>query len=220
MIGLLTVQDILKINYEKLLSHERSIELIEVFLKKNEIINNQKLTRAIINTLLRYRIEKNTYQTIAQIDHEIYYVKVIQLWEEIINIGNKQYANSLLGVFNKYCNISEFSLMEEQLKKIIRLGFPDNLVANRNINTFLKKLYDYIKESQDCATTYNILYETISAMVDVKYIYDELDKVKYILKEFEYLGKREDAESIAEKIYQTPSLNFYVRNVKEFLIKS
>lgn len=57
-------------------------------------------------------------------------------------------------------------------------------------------------------------------MVDVKYIYDELDKVKYILKEFEYLGKREDAESIAEKIYQTPSLNFYVRNVKEFLIKS
>lgn len=144
--------------------------------------------------------------------------KVMQLWEEIVNIGEKQYTNSLLGVFNKYCNISEFSSREEQLKKIIKLGFPENLVANRNIDKFIKKLLEYIKESQDCATTYNILYEIILAMVDVKYVYDELDKVKDILKEFEKLGKREDAESIADKIYKTPGLNFYVQKIKEFLI--
>ena len=44
--------------------------------------------------------------------------KVMQLWEEIIDIKNKQYTNSLLGVFNKYCNISEFSSREDQLKKL------------------------------------------------------------------------------------------------------
>ena len=69
-------------------------------------------------------------------------------------------------------------------------------------------------------TTYNILYEVISAMNNVKYIYDELDKAKDILKEFENLGKRENAVSIANKIYKTPSLNFYVKNIKEFLIES
>ena len=79
-------------------------------------------------------------------------------------------------------------------------------------------MLDYIKESQDCATTYNILYEIILAMVYVKYVYDELDKVKDILKEFEKLGKREDAINIADKIYKTPSLNFYVQKIKEFLI--
>ena len=55
-------------------------------------------------------------------------------------------------------------------------------------------------------------------MVYVKYVYDELDKVKDILKEFEKLGKREDAINIADKIYKTPSLNFYVQKIKEFLI--
>ena len=43
-------------------------------------------------------------------------------------------------------------------------------------------------------------------------------KVKDILKEFEKLNKKEDAKSIAEKIYNTSSINFYVKNVKEFLI--
>ena len=146
--------------------------------------------------------------------------EVMQLWEEIVNMGNKQYVNSLLCIFNKYCDASEFSLKEEQLRKVIELGFPEDLIANQNIDKFLSKLLDYIKESKDCVTTYNILYEIILAMNNVKYIYDELDKIKDILQEFENLGKRENAVSIANKIYKTSSLNFYVKNIKEFLIES
>ena len=108
--------------------------------------------------------------------------------------------------------------MEEQLKTIIKQGFPENLVANPEIDKFLCNLLNYLKKSQDCATTYNILYEVILAMNDVKYIYDELDKVKDILLQFEKLGKRENAERIADKIYHTPSINFYVKNVKDYLI--
>ena len=55
---------------------------------------------------------------------------------------------------------------------------------------------------------------------EYKDLCDELDKIKDILQEFENLGKRENAVSIANKIYKTSSLNFYVKNIKEFLIES
>lgn len=143
---------------------------------------------------------------------------VINYWKDIVKIKNKAYTSSLLTIFNRYCDINDIKEMEKQLKAVIQSGLPDNLIGCRSIGEFLEKLLCFIKVTQNCAITYNLLDEIISSMESVKYIHNELDIIKEILKEFKNQNKVENAKLLSQKIYRTPSIKFFANNLKEFLV--
>jgi len=144
--------------------------------------------------------------------------KIMNFWHEIIGFHDSTYTNSLLNIFNKYCDVDDIGKYEDELIQIIKNGFPDSLVANRSISDFFDKLLLYIKVKKNVVVAYNILDEIITSMKTVKYIYKELDIIKDMLKEFKNLGKLENAQLIAKKIYETPSTKYYATNLKEYLI--
>lgn len=143
--------------------------------------------------------------------------QVMSFWNDLVKLQNKAYTCALLSIFNKYCDINDFEHYEEQLKSIIKLGLPQNLIAISGVSDFLEKLLCYLKVSQNSAIVYNLVTIFISSLTDVEYLYKEVDVLSNILNEFEKQNKIDNARLIAKKMYKIPCLKFHAKKYEKFL---
>lgn len=143
--------------------------------------------------------------------------QVMSFWNDVVKLQNKAYTCALLSIFNKYCDINDFEYYEKQLKSIIKLGLPQNLIAISGVSDFLEKLLCYLKVSQNSAIVYNVVIVFISSLTDVEYLSKEVDVLSNILNEFEKQNKIDNARLIAEKMYKIPCLKFHAKKYEKFL---
>ena len=143
--------------------------------------------------------------------------QVMSFWNDVVKLQNKAYTCALLSIFNKYCDINDFEYYEKQLKSIIKLGLPQNLIAISGVSDFLEKLLCYLKVSQNSAIVYNVVIVFISSLTDVEYLSKEVDVLSNILNEFEKQNKIDNAILIAKKMYKIPCLKFHAKKYEKFL---
>lgn len=159
-----------------------------------------------ILNILTYRDNPNSHKE-----------QVMSFWNDVVKLQNKAYTCALLSIFNKYCDINDFEYYEKQLKSIIKLGLPQNLIAISGVSDFLEKLLCYLKVSQNSAIVYNVVIVFISSLTDVEYLSKEVDVLSNILNEFEKQNKIDNARLIAEKMYKIPCLKFHAKKYEKFL---
>ena len=227
------------LSYFRYLPQFRDLKLLilEAF-KKNEIKENAIRTRfvrmlldlkfkfnedEIFNEFSNYFSEKDYQDLLNGLkyrDNPNYpKEKVMQFWIDMVKIQNKSFTVPLLAIFNRYCSVDDIEKFQKELKSIIKLGFPKNLIAHNCVEQFLEKVLCYLKTTnQSSATVYNLIVVFISAFSDVEYLHKEIDVIINILNEFEKLDKFENAKLIAQKMYKIPCLKFYAEKYKKFLI--
>lgn len=142
---------------------------------------------------------------------------VMRFWIDLVKIQEKSFTTSLLAIFNRYCDINDIEKYQEELKSIIKLGLPKNLIVHNGVEQFLEKTLCYLKVTQNSALVYNLITIFISSLADVEYLYKEIDVLITILKEFKKQNKNENAILIAKKMYDITCLKFHVEKYKEFL---
>lgn len=143
--------------------------------------------------------------------------KVFSYWEDFLNKNDSKSCKELLAIFNKYGSVEDIEYKKDHLVKLFDNNLPENLIIMRSLKDFLKKLLEFVKGTNNLATTYNILEKIITALTNVKYLNGEMDIIKEILIEFQNQGNESNAKLIARQISKTSGLKFYITEFKDFL---
>lgn len=144
--------------------------------------------------------------------------RVMQFWVDMVKNKNKSFTVPLIAVFNRYCNTNDIDKYNKELKSIIELGFPSQLITHKDIKKFLENLLCCLQETQNVPIVYDIVIIFVLALKDVEYLYTEIDILIGILEEFTKQNKFENAKLIARKMYKIPCLKFYAEKYKKFLL--
>lgn len=162
---------------------------------------------------------KSTLNMISSTSKEYDKTDVFEYWDLLLNNKNlNAYSNELLEVFNKYADSSDIRNKKDELIMLLK-----SLCTSEHENycefifeDFIDLIIKHISTEEN-PIVFDIIDKLIDIFPNIKYLYSLPSKIVEVCQKLVEKKQEKNAELIANKFNEIPSLKIFLKQFKEFL---